>query len=37
LLDHAAAISFVQRIGFRRTWSDERFVYFALTELPFPR
>lgn len=28
---------FIERIGFKKTWSDERFNYFMLTELPFER
>lgn len=26
---------FIDRLGFRPTWSDEQFTYFMLTELPF--
>lgn len=26
---------FIDRLGFKPTWSDERFTYFMLTELPF--
>jgi hypothetical protein len=28
---------FVQRIGFEPTWSDEKFEYYLLAELPFSR
>lgn len=28
---------FVRRVGFEETWRDARFVYFALTEVPFMR
>jgi hypothetical protein len=28
---------FVERMGFERTWEDDRFVYYMLTELPFSR
>lgn len=28
---------FVRRIGFKKTWSDGKFVYYMLTELPFSR
>lgn len=28
---------FIERIGFKKTWSDDRFNYFMLTELPFER
>lgn len=29
--------SWLVRVGFKQTWKDERFVYWALTELPFQR
>ena len=29
--------AFVERIGFKKTWSDERFDYYALCEPPFQR
>lgn len=28
---------FIERIGFKRTWSDDKYDYFILTELPFER
>lgn len=28
---------FIERIGFKKTWSDDRFNYFMLSELPFER
>lgn len=28
---------FVQRLGFKKTWSDEAYDYFNLTALPFSR
>lgn len=28
---------FLDRLGFKPTWSDERFTYYMLTELPFGR
>ena len=28
---------FVQRMGFESTWSDEKFEYYLLAELPFSR
>lgn len=28
---------FIERIGFKKTWSDKDFNYFMLTELPFER
>ena len=37
LLEHKPEIAFVERIGFRRTWSCVNFQYFFLTELPFER
>ena len=29
--------SWLTRVGFKQTWSDARFVYWALTELPYQR
>ena len=29
--------AFIERIGFRRTWSDDQFSYFYLGSLPFER
>jgi hypothetical protein len=34
---HDFAQRFVQRMGFEPTWSDERFEYYLLAELPFSR
>lgn len=28
---------FIERIGFKKTWSDDRFNYFMLSEMPFER
>lgn len=33
----AAPLEFVARLGFKKTWSDETFHYFALTSAPFGR
>ncbi len=37
LPDHKGPQRFIERIGFKKTWSDGRFNYFMLTELPFER
>ena len=34
---HKGPQRFIERIGFKKTWSDENFNYFMLTELPFER
>lgn len=35
--EDAASARFVQRIGFRQTWSDEGHDYYMLTSLPFTK
>jgi hypothetical protein len=37
LLDSAGPAAFVDRIGFKKTWSDGTFNYFALCAPPFQR
>lgn len=37
LHDRKGQQRFIERIGFKKTWSDDRFNYFMLTELPFER
>ena len=37
LRDARKQLYFVRRLGFRHTWSDEKFHYFALTSAPFGR
>lgn len=34
---HDKPCDFVLRVGFKKTWSDQRFDYFMLTQLPFER
>ena len=36
-LDDKKSQLFVARLGFEPTWSDENFVYYMLTALPFER
>lgn len=37
LLDRAGQQKFIERIGFKKTWSDGKYNYFMLTDLPFER
>lgn len=37
LHDRKGQQRFIERIGFKKTWSDARFNYFMLTDLPFER
>jgi len=37
LIDSAGPASFIQRIGFQKTWTDGVFNYYALCRLPFER
>lgn len=37
LHDRKGQQRFIERIGFKKTWSDEKYNYFMLTELPFER
>ena len=37
LLDRKGQQRFIERLGFKKTWSDGQCNYFILTELPFER
>lgn len=37
LHDRKGQQRFIERIGFKKTWSDDKCNYFMLTELPFER
>lgn len=37
LIEHAEQARFVERIGFEKTWSDGRFNYYLLANLPYER
>lgn len=37
LHDREGQRRFIERIGFKKTWSDEKYNYFMLTDLPFER
>lgn len=37
LHDRAGQRKFIERIGFKKTWSDKKYDYFMLDELPFER
>lgn len=34
---HKGPRRFIERIGFKNTWSDDEYDYFMLTDLPFER
>ena len=37
LVDHKEQQKFIERIGFEKTWSDGRFNYYLLANLPYER